>query len=173
MDDFYKHSLDFSDNISCPSDTAAVSVAVPSLNPGVSAQSQKTPYAARARQLLKAGRAFDKVAPGKLFRVSPWNIMLELYIDGAAGADVCIKQAIIASGECSATGMRVISRLETSGFLCRKGDEKDLRRVLVSLTPSGQAAMELLLEQLDSDPVSTPDPGLAARATAAGAATGR
>jgi hypothetical protein len=85
--------------------------------------------------------------PEKLFRDSTWNVMLELHIGAFSGQDVYVKQAIIASGECPATAMLIIARLDATGLLVRKGDPLDQRRVLVSLTDAGREAMELLLQQ--------------------------
>lgn len=104
-----------------------------------------------ARRLLKARRTIAKVMPRKLFRDSAWDVMLELYIGTVEGSDVFVKQAIIASGECPATAMRIIARLDHSGFLQRRGDESDQRRVIVTLTDKGREAMELVLEQLGGE----------------------
>lgn len=109
-------------------------------------------YVAAARRLLVARQNIAKVMPRNLFRDSAWDVMLELYIGTAEQTDVYVKQAIIASGECPATAMRIIARLEKSGFLCRMGDPNDQRRVVVSLSRTGMDAMEMLLEELDGGP---------------------
>jgi DNA-binding MarR family transcriptional regulator len=106
-------------------------------------------YVPAARRLLVARQNIAKVMPRNLFRDSAWDVMLELYIGTAEQTDVYVKQAIIASGECPATAMRIIARLEKSGFLCRMGDPSDQRRVVVSLSQAGMNAMEMLLEELD------------------------
>lgn len=106
-------------------------------------------YVAAARRLLVARQNIAKIMPRNLFRDSAWDVMLELYIGTAENIDVYVKQAIIASGECPATAMRIITRLEKSGFLCRMGDPSDQRRVVVSLSRAGMDAMEMLLEELD------------------------
>ena len=105
-------------------------------------------YVARARQMLLTRISLAKVMPRNLFRDSAWDVMLELYIGTAQNIDVYVKQAIIASGECPATAMRIIARLEKSGFLIRKGDESDQRRVVVSLSEKGMMAMELLFDNM-------------------------
>jgi DNA-binding MarR family transcriptional regulator len=106
-------------------------------------------YVEAARRLLVARQNIAKIMPRNLFRDSAWDVMLELYIGTAEQTDVYVKQAIIASGECPATAMRIIARLEKSGFLCRVGDPSDQRRVVVSLSQAGMEAMEMLLEELD------------------------
>lgn len=111
-------------------------------------QSGSSHYLAKARQLLAARKRLAKIMPRNLFRDSAWDVMLELYIGTAQQIDIYVKQAIIASGECPATAMRIITRLEQSGFLIRKDDESDQRRVVVSLSPAGMAAMEMLLENV-------------------------
>jgi hypothetical protein len=113
--------------------------------------SRRVALANYARQLLKARRTIAKVMPRNLFRDSAWDVMLELYIGAVEGEDVFVKQAIIASGECPATAMRIISRLDKSGFLARTGDANDQRRVIVTLTEKGCEAMELALEQMGGE----------------------
>lgn len=129
--------------------TAVAFVSLPDRQPNISAKTAA--LAAYARRLLKARRTIAKVMPKKLFRDSAWDVMLELYIGAVEGEDVFVKQAIIASGECPATAMRIISRLDKNGFLARNGDATDQRRVIVTLTPKGCEAMELVLEQLGGD----------------------
>jgi DNA-binding MarR family transcriptional regulator len=107
-------------------------------------------YVAKARQLLIARKRIAEIMPRNLLRDSAWDVMLELYIGTAQDIDVYVKQAIIASGECPATAMRIIARLEKAGFLIRAGDQSDLRRVVVSLSPDGMAAMEILLDNMVS-----------------------
>lgn len=115
-------------------------------------------YVAAARRLLVARQNIAKIMPRNLFRDSAWDVMLELYIGTAEQTDVYVKQAIIASGECPATAMRIIARLEKSGFLCRTGDPSDQRRVVVSLSRIGMDAMEMLLKELDGDTLKSYNP---------------
>lgn len=145
-------ALDDLDGFSSSYDNMAQSPGASSVLWDASDTSAQMLYAARARRLLKARRALDLMMPKKLFRDSAWDVLLELYIGAVEESDVYVKQAIIASGECPATAMRIIARLESFGLLSRKGDDSDQRRVVVSLTRSGQVAIELLLEQFNGDP---------------------
>lgn len=110
-------------------------------------------YVERAKRLLAARGKINKLMPRKLFRDSAWDVMLELYIGAVSGQGVYVKQVIIASGECAATAMRIIARLDASKFLIRSGDPLDQRRVVVSLTEKGRNAMELLLQQMEGTPL--------------------
>jgi len=110
--------------------------------------------AEKARQLLKARRIVSKVMPKNLFKDSAWDIMLELYLGAIEGGVIYVKQMIIASGERPATAIRIIARLEESGFIERNGDDLDQRRVIVNLTSRGRQAMELLLTGISEHPDS-------------------
>lgn len=111
----------------------------------------------RARQLLQARKKFVAMGPKGLFRDSAWDMMLELFISGEEGGILYVKQMMIASGDSPAAAMRRIDRLDEAEFIKRKSDILDQRRVIVSLTERGRAAMLAMLKHV-FDPAPAPAP---------------
>jgi DNA-binding MarR family transcriptional regulator len=86
--------------------------------------------------------------PRDVFRDFAWDILLELFVAEQRGRAICIKDLILVSGETSTSALRRIVRLEDAGFLQRRHDTADHRRVSVALTAKGDVAMTALLRSL-------------------------
>lgn len=83
--------------------------------------------------------AFDGAAV--LFSDPAWAVLLDLYVEEAAGRRVSVTSACIAAGVPAATGLRWLARLETAGLIVRRDDEVDRHRAFVALTPDARTAM--------------------------------
>ncbi len=81
-----------------------------------------------------------------LFGEPAWDILLDLYIAQAEGKQVSVSSACIGSAAPPTTGLRWLGVLADEGLVVREADAEDHRRVLVRLTPSGQAAMDRFFE---------------------------
>lgn len=101
-----------------------------------------------ARQMLRARLQLKKLFPSQLFHDSAWDMMLELFISAEEGGILFVKQLIIASGESAAAAMRRIDRLEDGGFMIRQPDPLDHRRVIVTISEQGRAAMVAMMSHL-------------------------
>jgi hypothetical protein len=84
-----------------------------------------------------------------LFGEPAWDILLDLYIACAEGKQVSVSSACIGSASPPTTGLRWLGVLADEGLVVREADADDHRRVLVRLTPAGQAAMDRFFEAAD------------------------
>lgn len=108
-----------------------------------------------ARRLLKARKEMAGIFPKDVFRDSAWDIVLELYVGAIEGHVIYVKQAVIASGECPATAVRMIARLEKAGFLEREMDDDDHRRNIVRISEIGRQAIEVMLNHIGGSSAAT------------------
>lgn len=84
-----------------------------------------------------------------LFGEPAWDILLDLYIAAGEGKPVSVPSACIGSAAPATTGLRWLGVLADEGLILRENDAEDHRRVLVRLTPSGQAAMDRFFDAVD------------------------
>ena len=85
----------------------------------------------------------------ELFGEPAWDILLDLYIAAGEGKNVSVSSACIGSAAPATTGLRWLGVLADEGLVVRENDAEDHRRVLVRLTPSGQAAMDRFFDAVD------------------------
>lgn len=102
--------------------------------------------ARRAQQLRTGLRALS--LPPNLFVDPAWDMMVELVIADGEQLPLFVKDLILLSGESAASAMRRIARLEEEGLVRRCHDQRDHRRVLVTLSDRGHAAMAAMLARL-------------------------
>lgn len=103
-----------------------------------------------AQLLLKARRKRDSIFGADLFEDPAWNIMLDLYSSTLRGQTVTVSDLCVASGTSATTGLRRIGTLVELGLVERTPDATDKRRVLVTQTEAGRAAMDQFTEWLRS-----------------------
>ncbi|MDK8186558.1 MULTISPECIES: winged helix DNA-binding protein [Sphingomonas] len=101
---------------------------------------------ARQTQAMRARTA--QFFPRDVFRDSAWDMMLELFIADQQRRPICVKELILVSGESATSALRRIDRLEGAELLQRSTDPADHRRLAVTLTERGNAAMTAMLRQL-------------------------
>ncbi|MBB4616506.1 MarR family transcriptional regulator [Sphingomonas abaci] len=114
-----------------------------------------TPSTGAPRTLLDMARQTQTMRatvaaffPRDIFRDSAWDMMLETFVAGEEGRNLCVKQVILVSGETSTSALRRIDRLEAAGLMARRVDPADHRRVSVTLTVKGHDAMAAMLRSL-------------------------
>ncbi|MEO5866655.1 MAG: MarR family winged helix-turn-helix transcriptional regulator [Sphingomonas sp.] len=107
-------------------------------------------YGSLARRLYRERRARTTAFHHwrSLFGEPAWDILLELYVAGAAGHAVCVGNACIAADVAQTTGLRWVGKLEKLGLVTRHDDPADGRRGLVALTGRGRNEMEGYLRRL-------------------------
>lgn len=79
-----------------------------------------------------------------------WEMLLELFIQFAAGARVSTKSLVIASGAPCTTALRIMDRLEAASLIERSPSQMDKRVTLVSLTREGVVAVGSVLMEAES-----------------------
>lgn len=94
------------------------------------------------RAIVNRRRARDHFFGGDLFADPAWDILLELYAAILGQRRVSVSNVCMASSVPATTALRWISHLESKDLVLRKPDPLDGRRVFLSLSESGIAAME-------------------------------
>jgi predicted transcriptional regulator len=75
-----------------------------------------------------------------------WDMLLDLMSALVAGRDVPVSSACVAAGVPATTALRMVNALVDAGFIKRRPDPRDGRRVLVDLTEDGRRRMEIFLK---------------------------
>jgi len=77
-----------------------------------------------------------------------WGLLLDLMSAGLAGRQVPVSSACLAAGVPATTALRLVNGLVEAGFVRRRPDPSDGRRVLVDLTEDGRRRMDLFLRSV-------------------------
>jgi hypothetical protein len=135
---------------------AAASGETPSLDQGTATSQARMArparnYLALARKAYALRRKRTAIFGNPdLFGEPAWDILLDLYIAQAEGKPVSVSSACIGSAAPPTTGLRWLGVLADEGLVVREADAEDNRRVLVRLTPAGQAAMDRFFEAAEA-----------------------
>jgi DNA-binding transcriptional ArsR family regulator len=97
------------------------------------------------RLIIKSRRLRDSFFPPRTFADPAWDIMLDLIAARLEARMVSVSSLCIAASVPPTTALRHIVRLEDEGYITRRPDDADQRRVLCDLTDS---AAEVLLNCL-------------------------
>ncbi len=107
-----------------------------------------TVLAASAEQILRFRRHRDSVfQSSQLFSDPAWDILLEIFRATTRGIAIAVSDTSDCAGIASSSATRWIRILEAAGFVCRKPDTIDKRRVLLDMTPMGRAMMNQTLDR--------------------------
>jgi DNA-binding MarR family transcriptional regulator len=106
------------------------------------------PTEMQVRDILKARRTRDKFFNSALFADPAWDILLELYAAELGQRPLTVGSACIGAAVPASTALRWITALERNGLVTRQNDRFDARRLFLSLTPEGVAAMEAYFKAL-------------------------
>lgn len=90
-------------------------------------------------------RFFDATA---IFSEPSWDILLDLYAQGARGRLVSVGSACIGSAAPYTTALRHLDVLQKRGLIERHPDPNDARRLWVQLTPEARQALESYLKEV-------------------------
>ena len=77
------------------------------------------------------------LSPAEIFSNSAGDMMIEFFITQAMNKRLCIEERILALRESSTSAMRRIDRLQGAGFIRRRLDDENHRRVWAELTDKG------------------------------------
>lgn len=95
----------------------------------------------------KANRRTHHI-PQEFIAEPAWQMLLELFIQFAGGADVSTKSLCIVSGVPDTTALRVIERMENANLIERSQSLVDKRVTLVKLTRHGVVAVGSYLTEI-------------------------
>lgn len=95
------------------------------------------------RYRLRRNPVFDT----SLFRDPAWDMLLDLLIAEEEGKSLSVSALCLGSGVAMTTALRHVQRLADHGFVLRRGDQRDLRRIFVSLSPSRKAELLRFLSE--------------------------
>ena len=101
----------------------------------------------RIRRILKLRSSRRRIFGDDLFGEPAWDMLLELYLAKLAGKNEAVSSICLASGVPFTTALRWLKHLEKDDWVRRSADTKDARRILLFLTPRGEAAMEEFFAQ--------------------------
>lgn len=94
------------------------------------------------QSILNRRRARDQFFDGDLFADPAWDILLELYAAELGQRRISVSNVCVSASVPATTALRWINHLESKDLVRRKPDPLDGRRVFLSLSGSGIAAME-------------------------------
>lgn len=106
--------------------------------------------AALAKGIIRARTQRTKFLPANLFAEPAWDILLELYSAEIAQRRVTVSQLAFAARTPATTALRWLSTLEAAKLVERHSDPLDARRCFISLSATGQQAMESFFESIKS-----------------------
>ena len=103
-----------------------------------------------ARALYDTGARLSALVPKRLFRDPIWDLLLDLYIQEAAGRRVSITSACLAARSSQSTALRCIGTLEELKLIFREPDVRDKRRAFLRLSTGGKRDIEAVLKSVET-----------------------
>ena len=127
------------------------SVRSPALKPVVTASERLEAYGGEAvvelaRRMYELRRRRDSSLGGELFSEPAWDILLHLFVAGAAGCVVSVSAACEGAAAPQTTALRKLRQLEEARLIVRAGDPTDARRAYVRLSALACRKMRTLLK---------------------------
>lgn len=95
---------------------------------------------------VAARKTRDRVIGYPFFSNPAWDVLLALYINHAKGKKESVTGICLSSRTPTTTALRWIAAIEDRGFIERRPDARDRRRVLLDLSSFGLAKMEEALD---------------------------
>ncbi|WP_174298969.1 MarR family winged helix-turn-helix transcriptional regulator [Sphingomonas bacterium] len=105
-------------------------------------------FAEKAALLLRHRQLRKRFLPVDLFQEPGWDMLIAVYIADRKGQPVNVKTLVAMVDAPATTAQRWIDHLDKLGLVSRATDPMDRRRIEVSLTGAGQAAMESYLDAI-------------------------
>lgn len=105
-------------------------------------------FAERATLLLRHRKLRRRFLPDDLFQEPGWDMLIAVYIADSLGRPVNVKALVATVDAPATTSQRWIDHLDKLGLVSRATDPLDRRRIEVSLTGAGQAAMDAYLRAI-------------------------
>ena len=101
-----------------------------------------------AQALYKTRRVRARHFDENIFGEPAWDMLLDLYVHNNSGNRTSVKSLCLASHVPETTALRWIALLVDAALVIRENDESDRRRVFLSLTSSGEAAIRRYLVEV-------------------------
>jgi len=101
-----------------------------------------------ARAALSARQKIGHYFEASLFADPARDILLDLFAAGEEGRRISVTSCCVAAGVPSTTALRWIDLLNQKGIVIATPDEKDGRRILLSLSDQSRDAMALYLQTI-------------------------
>jgi len=102
-----------------------------------------------AEELYRDRRLRSAAFPDLEFGEPQWDILLDLFVQTVAGRGVSVSSACIASEVPVSTALRAITTLTERGYVERRPDLLDKRRIWLELTTMGKKAVADYLVQVE------------------------
>ena len=103
-----------------------------------------------AQALYKTRRVRARHFDDNIFGEPAWDMLLDLYVHSNSGHRTSVKSLCLASHVPETTALRWIGLLVDAALVFREDDESDRRRVFLSLTSSGKAAIRRYLIEVNN-----------------------
>lgn len=94
------------------------------------------------RRIIRARRMREEIFGDSMFADPAWDMLLELYASERCQASLTVSALCAGSAVPATTALRWIKALEGYGYIEKRNDHFDKRRVHVSLTTKGRELME-------------------------------
>lgn len=101
-----------------------------------------------AKRELMRRKARSVHLPSMFFAEGCWNILLDVFVEFAAGKKISVTDACISSEIPMTTALRCVTLLEEEDLIARQPDASDRRRSFLVLTPSGTRRVSLALREM-------------------------
>lgn len=106
-----------------------------SFRPIIQPTGRNTTFEARhVRELIKLRRMRDRLLGADLFADPGWDILLDLFAAQEEGQQVSVSSLCIAAAVPPTTALRWITNMTEAGYLVRRQDPNDARRVYIELS---------------------------------------
>jgi DNA-binding MarR family transcriptional regulator len=111
-----------------------------------------------AESMLESRRLREDLFGAEMFADPAWDMLLHLFVNAERGQSVPVSYLCAASAVPQSTALRWIDTLANAGFVDRRPDPKDRRRVPVSLAPTAANLMRLHLRRTRASLLMLADP---------------
>ena len=98
--------------------------------------------------VIKSRNVREQIFGTDIFRDPAWDMLLDLYVNRDEGRETSVSSLCIAAGVPATTGLRYIAAMEELGFLTRRKDHRDARRVLIDPDPLAMTGVERAVSRL-------------------------
>jgi DNA-binding MarR family transcriptional regulator len=99
-------------------------------------------------QIIRARQKRATFFGSELFADPAWDIMLELFLGQLTQRKMAASDLSIATPVPMSTALRWVEKLAEGGWIRRRPDPSDYRRMFVELSAQGSAAMQAWIDEL-------------------------
>jgi len=99
-----------------------------------------------AKHIYKSRIARKDFLPLSIFGEPAWDILIDLFIAESDDQNITVSSACIASQVPSTTALRYIAMMEKEGLVRRSPDERDQRKIHLTLNHSARVCVEHVLD---------------------------